>query len=521
MFNRLNKLLRQFLLLAAMCILGVLGVRIYDALSGPPLELWNTFAPHELDPAQLDRSSWADYLKAEDAVFDSVREQVTEKLEPRQRSPGNRYFGGSPLFPGHFSRDWNRSFVLEPAGAPLGAAVLLHGLTDSPYSLRHIAASYRDHGYLAIGLRIPGHGTTPAALTAVDWQDWMAATRLAVREARRRIGPAAPLHIVGYSNGGALALMYALDALEDKTLSRPDQIVLLSPMVGVTRFARFAGLAGVPAIFPAFARAAWLSVLPEFNPFKYNSFPVQAARQSFQLSNALQQRLARLSSEGRLAELAPVLTFQSVVDHTVSTRAIVSALYDRLPANGSELVLFDINRNSKVAPLFRPAADIALDRILPAAPRSYRTTVIADAGPDGDEVVERMTDAGQAAVRIRPFGLVYPRDVYSLSHIALPFPTTDGLYGTNPDPADNFGINLGALEARGERDTLILSLDTLLRMSSNPFYPYMIARIDDAIQAQPKSVASPAAADMRVGAPAPSGEFDAAPDYHSPADEGP
>jgi hypothetical protein len=40
-------------------------------------------------------------------------------------------------------------------------------------------------------------------------------------------------------------------------------------------------LAGLAAIFPTFAKAAWLSILPEFNPFKYNSFPVNAARQSF------------------------------------------------------------------------------------------------------------------------------------------------------------------------------------------------------------------------------------------------
>ena len=112
----------------------------------------------------------------------------------------------------------------------------------------------------------------------------MAATRLAVREARSRTEPSAPLHLVGFSNGGALALMYALDSLSDEKLSRPDRLVLISPMVGITRFARFAGLAGLPAILPAFAKAAWLGIVPEFNPFKYNSFPVNGARQSYRLT---------------------------------------------------------------------------------------------------------------------------------------------------------------------------------------------------------------------------------------------
>ena len=142
----------------------------------------------------------------------------------------------------------------------------------------------------------------------------MAATRLAVREARRRIGPSLPLHVIGFSNGGALALKFALDALEDPRLTRPDRLVLIAPMIGITRFARFVGLAGLPAILPAFTKAAWLSVVPEFNPFKYNSFPVNGARQTSLLSDALQQQITRLAQEKRLNRLAPLLTFQSVID---------------------------------------------------------------------------------------------------------------------------------------------------------------------------------------------------------------
>jgi hypothetical protein len=75
----------------------------------------------------------------------------------------------------------------------------------------------------------------------------------------------------------------------------------------------------------------------------------------------------------------------------------------------------------------------------------------------------------------------YPAGLYSLSHVALPFPMTDSLYGLTPDPNESFGINLGALAPRGERNVLIASLDSLLRASSNPFFPYMIERIDQDI----------------------------------------
>jgi alpha-beta hydrolase superfamily lysophospholipase len=112
----------------------------------------------------------------------------------------------------------------------------------------------------------------------------------------------------------------------DEKLSRPDRIVLISPMVGITCFARFAGLAGLPAILTAFAKAVWLGIVPEFNPFKYNSFPVNGARQSYRLTQALQERIARYAREDKLGQLPPILTFQSLIDFTVSTRAIISAL---------------------------------------------------------------------------------------------------------------------------------------------------------------------------------------------------
>ncbi len=478
---RLLRILKRGALLLAVSTITLLAIRAYDSQRGKPLEPWHTYVPQELSVKELDHAGWTEYLQAEDAIFESVRAEVTQELDPEDRIPINRYFDGSPVYPGHFSEDWNRSYILEPVGPPVGAAVFLHGLTDSPYSLRHIARRYREHGYVSIAMRLPAHGTVPGALTDVEWEDWLAATRLAVREARKRIGPSAPLHLVGFSNGGALALMYALDALDNNELTRPDRIALISPMVGITSFARFAGLAGLPAIFPAFAKAAWLSVLPEFNPFKYNSFPINGARQSHLLTQALQRKIVRSARDGRLVDLPPVITFQSVMDSTVSTRAIISAFYVHLPTNGSELVLFDLNRSTKFGALLRSASDTLLARLLPEPPRRFRITIITNASPDSDEVIERVTEAGATTERTQQLGLSYPTDVFSLSHVALPFPTSDSLYGLQPDPAENFGVHLGAIAARGERGTLIVNLDSLLRMSSNPFFPYLIGRIEEAI----------------------------------------
>jgi acetyl esterase/lipase len=241
----MRTILKRGTVLLAVCALTLLAIRAYDSQRGPPLEPWHTFVPDELRAEDIDASGWNAYLRAEDGVFESVRTEVTDRLDAGDRVPVNRYFEGSVVYPPHLAHDWNRSYVLEPAGAPVGAVVLLHGLTDSPYSTRHVAQRYRAAGWVAVAIRLPGHGTVPGALTDVEWEDWRAATRLAVREASRRMGPALPLHLMGYSNGGALALQYALDAIDDPQLARPERVVLISPMIGITRFARFAG--GSPA----------------------------------------------------------------------------------------------------------------------------------------------------------------------------------------------------------------------------------------------------------------------------------
>jgi alpha-beta hydrolase superfamily lysophospholipase len=481
----LGWVLRRAAWTVAVGLLTLLAVRAFDSQRGPPLESWHTVVPKELTADEIAGTDWQGYLAAEDAVLAEVRARVTRRLDPKDRVPANRYFEDSPVYPGRFTHDWNRSQVLEPDGAPVGAVVLLHGLTDSPYSMRQVARRYRERGFVAIAPRLPGHGSVPAGLAKAHWEDWAAATHLAVREAVRRAGPGRALHLVGYSNGGALALKYALDAVEDPGLPRPARVVLISPMIGITEMARFAGFAGLPAIFPPFAKAAWLGIVPEFNPFKYNSFPVNGARQSSLLTRALQPRIAGLAREGRLADFPPVLTFQSATDFTVSTSAILTALYAHLPANGSELVLYDLNRHTKFGPLLRAGKETLVDRLLPDAPRRYRTTVVSNAGTGSYEVTERAIEAGGTAETVRPLGLHYPNDVFSLSHVALPFPENDPVYGAAPDPAEDFGVQLGAMALRGERGTLVVSLDALGRTPWNPFFSYQLQRIEEGIPRAP------------------------------------
>lgn len=475
----LKRWFRRIARAVVVIVITLLIIRIYDTQRGAPLELWHTVTPHELTAKQIDRTDWQGYLKAEQQVFDEVKNKVTNKMHNDGRYALNRYAVNSPIYPEHFKQNWNRSFSLKPEGKPSGAVVLLHGLTDSPYSLRNIAFHYQQRGFVVVAVRMPAHGTVPGALTEVHWEDWLAATRLAVREAQRYIDPSQPFHIVGYSNGGALALIYTLDALDNPQLAKPDQVILISPMIGVTSFARFAGLAGLPSIFPPFAKAAWIDLVAEYNPFKYNSFPVNGARQSYELTTALQKRLLNVGNE-KIAQLPPILTFQSVVDSTVTAHSVIT-LYSLFSNTHHELVLFDVNKTVKLGPLLKDKAYNAVTELLPNPPRIYQTTVITNKSPDSNEAVAHITKPLQTEQQVYDLGLDYPADIYSLSHIALPFPESDSLYGRYPENRAEFGISIGALAIRGERGVLVTSLDNLLRASSNPFYPYLLEQIDKKI----------------------------------------
>ena len=458
----------------------------------PELRPWHRDAPRrEARATDLDGTvTLVDYLRREDEVMREVRDRIEGPTAAEARQSFNRYDPGSPLNPRRFRTDWNRTFELAPS-RPGGGALLVHGMTDSPYSMRRLARIFRESGYYALALRMPGHGTVPAGLAQARSEDWAAAVRLGVRHVRQRVGRDVPLVLVGYSNGGALVLDYALDALEDPSLARPDRLVLVSPMIGVAAAAGLSPLLSLLSGVPYFERSAWTGIQVEYNPFKYNSFPVAAAHQSARLTSMLDRKLTRAAQSGRIGALAPVLTFQSAVDATVVTGAVVDRLYGRLRGNGSALVIFDLNRVSGAAPLLQPEMQGLVKRLFLGQQRQYRLSVVTNASPETLDVVERDVAPEGTVIVDRALGLAWPRGVFSLSHVALPFPTDDPLYGTDPDPREDYGLRLGRLEPRGERGVLGVSVEDLMRLSCNPFFPYLEARLREWIRSGPPGGVSP------------------------------
>lgn len=480
--------IRRVAILGLLLLLTLLGLRAWQSTQGPPLRPWHTIVPVELHADAIARGTWADYVAAESRMFDQLHRDLQRTMTPADRTPINRYNDGGLSSPASFGHDWNRSFVLEPAESPRGVVVLLHGLSDGPYSMRSLAQLYRDTGWIAIVPRLPGHGTVPAGLTREGRKQWEATVDMAMAEATRRAGHRLPVHLVGYSNGGALALLHVMRRVGKGERSDVQRIVLLSPMIEVNAFARYAGLAGVPAYFGRYAKSAWLDVLPEYNPFKYNSFPVRAARESYLVTRDLQEAMDAVVERQAMGQVPPILAFQSVVDDTVTAQAVMVRLFDRLLANGSELVLFDVHRGRVIDPILRPTA-AAWMRDAFKVPRRYTLTLIGATSESDATASARTRRAGAAQVETQTLGMRYPGDVYSLSHVALPFPADDPLYGNRPSGLPV--LQLGAVAVRGERNTLAISQDSIDRLTWNPFYDEMARRITATITASERGTASP------------------------------
>ncbi len=473
-------IISSFLLVAATLIVAY-AVSLRD---GPDLQWWHneeiSAEFHQSD--QFEVTTLEQYLTRERVVFQEL-ETLVDNHAPRQAKQRlNRYRKGNDSYPDKSGENLNRSSVLRPAET-VGGVLLLHGMTDSPYTLRSLAAMFYAKGFYVLNLRMPGHGTLPAELDRVQWQDWLAAVQLGARDVAGQLGSEQPFYIVGYSNGASLALKYSMDSIDGTELRTPDHLVLLSPMIAVDALASVSRLFYWLGHLEYLQKSRWVDIYPEYDPHKYNSFPMNAGLQSYKLTNTVQEQMRRMQAAGQWQQMPPVLTFQSLVDSTVLASAVVDKLYEKLPDNGSELVLFDVNHMGELDEYIRPEHPLFLQRTMYEGSGKYTVSVITNRGENDPAVLELRQAAGIPGFVQRSLPYRWPDEVFSLSHVALPFPLDDEIYGLESAQQDSRYPHLGRVQMLGEARTLILPPALLQRLRSNPFYGYIEARLENLIDA--------------------------------------
>jgi len=466
-----------------LCLVILIAFTTYAIGSLAPLQPWHTTILTEEFSAPRDAHlDFAGYLKLEDRLFAEMRAKeagwdkskaafVYSRFNPASRV--SRLADGAP---------YNRSYRLLQPNA-IGHALLIHGLTDSPYSMKALAESLHSKGFAVTVLRLPGHGTLPSMMTRMTVRDWTAAARIAARDAAAGLRPGQLFYVGGYSTGGTLALQYALDSLSDPSLRKPDHVLLLSPAIQLTRIAAVANLLNLLAAIPSphMQKAHWQSVGAEYDPYKFSSFPINATKQVNRATRDLQYALQTAADSGRIARMPPILAWQSVVDSTVGADGVADVLFSRLRDPRNRLVLFDVNRNAALGSLQRPGSAALIDR-LTAGARGYTLDIVTNATRKDRRVVRRRLTPDGRATQFDTT-LEWPETLVSVGHVALPFPDDDPVYGMKPGSGRNGLPSIGTWFYRGESGALTVDLGALTRPRSNPFWPLIDADVAAAIAA--------------------------------------
>ncbi len=456
-------------------IVGGLSLYVHSVRSGPPLDLWHTVdLTAEFNANHYGEvKTFGDYLALEDRLFTELDKKVYANTPTGPHLALARYSRGSQADPRRFETDWNRSFEF-PAETPRGGVLLLHGMSDSPYSLRALGESLKQRGYWVVGLRLPGHGTAPSGLKNVQWEDMAALVSIAMKHLATVTGKGS-LHIVGYSTGASLALEYSLSATGTPDGPKPESLVLISPAVAISPAAAGASWLRLLSTLPGLEKLAWTQIVPEFDPFKYNSFAVNAGDQVHRLTRRIVREIAERSTSGPITAFPRTLVFLSTVDATVTVDAVVENLLVHLAADRHELVLFDINRSKIKSTLLVSDPGPLTTALMQDDTLSFHLTIVGNEAPDSDRVVSRRKNPHSSSVSIEPLGVDWPVGVISLSHVALPFPMDDPLYGTRPYDSEGI-LHLGNIAFQGERGLVKFPADWLLRLRHNPFYDFQERR---------------------------------------------
>ena len=444
---------------------------------GPPLKPWHTEKLTEEfteDKAEVVKS-FDDYLQLESRLFKQLDEKVYQQSETGPDYRLNRYSSGSAADPRKQHPDWNHSFELT-ANKPRGAVLLLHGMSDSPYSLHTLGKALNQHNYWVVGLRMPGHGTAPSGLRYINRDDMAAAVRLGMGHLATKVKNK-PVHMIGYSTGASLALEYTLDALEGKTTPVPTSLVLISPAIGVHPSAAFAGFKNWLANLPGLDGLAYLSVHPEFDPYKYNSFATNASTVVHRVTRSVASRVQARARTNPEVVLPPILVFKSTVDATVTTEAVVDNLLNHLNPYRHELVLFDINRFAAVKSklLIDDPAPLT-DRVMGDDTLPFAVTLVTNKNSKTTKAISKYKQPFTAkAINNGQLKAVWPPGVVSQSHVSLPISTNDPLYGQRSPENEDF-LFLGQMAIQGERGLLKIPADWVLRLRYNPFYDFLEKR---------------------------------------------
>ena len=179
-------------------------------------------------------------------------------------------------------------------------ALLVHGFTGTPQSLRDWGQHLADAGLSVALPRLPGHGTTVAEANLTHWEDWYAEIERHLALLRERCDD---VFVMGLSMGGTLSIRLAEEHGDEVA-----GLVLVNPSLLTKRPDRFL-LPVLRWVKPTWPGIASDIKKPGVTELAYDKVPVKAA---YQLSRLW------VTTRGDLGKVdQPLLVLRSTEDHVV------------------------------------------------------------------------------------------------------------------------------------------------------------------------------------------------------------
>jgi carboxylesterase len=184
-------------------------------------------------------------------------------------------------------------------------ALVLHGFTGNPQSMRGLAFALADAGFTVEMPLLPGHGTDISDMVETRWEDWSAAAETAYTELAARSDAVV---VVGLSMGGTLAVWLAERHPEIAGLAVVNP--LLSPPDEATVSFIEAMIEGGDEVAPGIGSDIAMEGAVES---AYPGLPLRAVLSLFAAATDVDAELESVT--------CPVLVFTSLQDHVVDPRS--------------------------------------------------------------------------------------------------------------------------------------------------------------------------------------------------------
>ncbi|KGJ97624.1 alpha/beta hydrolase [Colwellia psychrerythraea] len=195
------------------------------------------------------------------------------------------------------------------------AIILIHGLTDSPFSFHDLSQFFFQQGFTVRTLLLPGHAIAPSELLNVEYSEWQQAAKFAIEDT---LNDYQQVYLGGLSTGGALIFDYLMQ--QKQVDEKIKGLFMWSPASKAKN-----DLAWLAKYIDVIPFVDWIDLDADIDFAKYESFPYNAAAQ---VDAIMRLVVGKEVSASRQLHNIPLFVVASEHDQTIDTEHTLQLLLE-------------------------------------------------------------------------------------------------------------------------------------------------------------------------------------------------